>query len=142
MDWNLSEALICYQVQGAPGDQTALVGLLKEMQAASGGSISPVQLAEIAQYYQIRESLLLAIIKRMPSLHLAGTHRLEICAGPACERSKQLRDYLKKNPAPSGVEVKFTGCMRQCGQGPNLKWDGILYNAADPALLRRLLGSI
>ena len=142
MDWNLSEALARYQAQGAPGDQTALVGLLKEMQAESGGSLPPALLAQVAQTLEIKESLLLAIIKRMPSLHLAGTHRLEICAGPACGRCAPLTDYLKKHPAPAGVEVKFTGCMRRCGQGPNLKWDGQLFTAADPALLRRLLGSV
>jgi NADH:ubiquinone oxidoreductase subunit E len=29
--------------------------------------------------------------------------------------------------------------MRQCGKGPNLKWDGQIYNRADPELLKKLL---
>jgi hypothetical protein len=32
--------------------------------------------------------------------------------------------------------------MRQCGKGPNIRWDGQLYNGADEALLRRLVGDL
>jgi len=28
-----------------------------------------------------------------------------------------------------------------CGKGPNLKWDGTLYNGADEALIRKLVES-
>ena len=38
-----------------------------------------------------------------------------------------------------GVMLRFLPCQRQCGKGPNIKWDGKLYNRADEKLLRQLL---
>jgi NADH:ubiquinone oxidoreductase subunit E len=38
-----------------------------------------------------------------------------------------------------GVTLRFCGCMRQCGKGPNLKWDGQVHNRADEAMLKKLL---
>ena len=39
MEWNLNDAIAYYKKQGAPGDQNALVGLLREIQAEYGGKI-------------------------------------------------------------------------------------------------------
>ena len=39
MSWNMEEALSYYRGQGAPADQNALVGLLKEIQQEQGGGI-------------------------------------------------------------------------------------------------------
>ena len=36
MEWNLDEALDYYHRQGAPGDQNALISLLKEIQKENG----------------------------------------------------------------------------------------------------------
>ena len=38
MGWNLEEALTYYRRMGAPGDQNALIGLLREIQQEHGGS--------------------------------------------------------------------------------------------------------
>jgi hypothetical protein len=32
--------------------------------------------------------------------------------------------------------------MRQCGKGPNLRFDGTLYNGADETLLAKLMKEI
>ena len=42
MAWNLKEAVAYYKKQGAPGDQMALTGLLREVQEESGISATPV----------------------------------------------------------------------------------------------------
>ena len=63
---------------------------------------------------------------------------MELCAGPNCGKSAFLADYAEKI-APKGVMVKRVGCMRLCGKGPNLRWDGKLYHRADRALIRRLM---
>ena len=81
MAWNLSEALDYYKQQGAPADQSALISLLTEVQQEQGGSIPKYLLTEIAGYYAVKESLLLAIIRRIPRLRLADTHLLDVCAG-------------------------------------------------------------
>ena len=141
MDWNWEDALAYYQNQGAPTDQTALVSLFREAQQASGGSIPRWFVGEAAGFYQVKQSYLLAILKRMPSLRLENTHTLELCGGPNCSRRADLAAFVEntygRNPAE--FSLKYTGCMRMCGKGPNIKWDGTLYSQANPALIRQLV---
>lgn len=137
MSWNLEEALAYYKKQGAPGDQSAVVSLLREVQAESGGRIPRHVLGKIAEGLDTRESLLLAIIRRLPSLRLADVHCLEICAGPNCGKHTALAAFAEQLQSEK-ITVKFVPCMRLCGKGPNIRWDGKLYNRANEALLRRL----
>jgi len=138
MDWNWEQTLTYYSRQGAPGDQTALVSLLKEVQAEFGG-ISLWAVGEIAASYGIKESYLLAVVKRIPSLRLENTHLLEVCGGPNCRAS--LAPFVEKTYGknPKEFTLKISGCMRMCGKGPNIKWDGTLYHKADEELIRRLV---
>lgn len=137
MTWELEEVLEYYRRQGAPGDQNALIALLKEIQRENG-SIPADAPAKIAECYAIREALVLALIRRIPSLRLSGGHCMELCAGPNCGKSAFLAEYAEAI-APKGVTVRRTGCMRMCGKGPNLRWDGMLYHKADKVLIRRLM---
>ena len=142
MAWNLHDALTYYRQQGAPADQSALISLLKEIQQEHGG-IPQYLLSEIAAFYGIKEALLLAIIRRIPRLRLSDTHTLELCAGPNCGKSTALAAKAEALCAahPGKVTLKFTPCMRHCGKGPNLKWDGKLYHNADEALLEQLMAN-
>ena len=139
MNWNLAEAISYYKSQGAPGDQNALVNLLKEVQQESGGSVPPGSLTEISQGLGIKPTFLEAVIRRIPSLRLGDHHVLEICGGPNCSKRASLA-ALGESLASPKLTVKVVPCMRQCGKGPNIRYDGILYNGADEALLRRLTG--
>ncbi len=137
MTWDLEEAIAYYKHQGAPRDQNALIALLGEIQQELGG-IPMWALTAAAQGYAIRESVLLALIRRVPRLRLEDTHTLEVCAGPSCGRHAPLAsaaEELRKQ----GVTVKFVPCMGQCGKGPNIRWDGKLYHGADASLLKSLL---
>ena len=140
MSWNLEEASSDYQGQGAPREQGALISLLKEIQQEQG-SISRGDLSRICEGYGIKEGLLLVLIKRIPSLRLADTHCLELCSGPNCSRRTGLASFVEKTYGtnPGKFTVKFVPCMRMCGKGPNIKWDGKLHHQADEALLRRLI---
>lgn len=139
MTRELKETAAYYQKQGAPGDQTALTGLLREIQEEFG-AIPAHLLPETARLLGTKESFLLAVIRRQPRLRLADTHVLELCAGPNCGKSLALADLAEKLCAgKTGITLRFTPCMRQCGKGPNLKWDGTLYNRADAELLNKLL---
>lgn len=140
MNWNLNEAIDYYRRQGAPGDQNALRNLLSEIQAESGGAIPQYLLTETAEKLGTKESFLLAIIRRIPSLRLADHHVLEICAGPNCSRRGKLAELAEQYRGR--VEVKLVPCMRQCGKGPNLRFDGTLYNGADAQLLARLMDGL
>ena len=140
MSWDLKEAIAYYRSQGAPGDQNALRNLLAEVQSETGGTIPGYLLPEIARELGTKESFLTAIIRRIPSLRLKDCHVLEICAGPNCSRRGQLAQLAEQYRGR--VEVKLVPCMRQCGKGPNLRFDGKLYNGADEALLAKLIEQI
>ena len=139
MAWDMKEAVAYYKKQGAPGDQTALASLLREIQDEFG-AIPKHLLNEAATLLGVKESFLLAIIRRQPRLRIADTHVLELCAGPNCGKHVALAALAEKLCAGKpGVTLRFLPCQRQCGKGPNIKWDGTLYNRADEALLRKLL---
>lgn len=123
MVWNMEEALTYYKKQGAPSDQSALISLLREIQQENGGSIPAGMVKTAAEYYGVKESFLLAVIRRIPSLRLSESHCLEVCAGPNCGRHAALADYAGKL-RKKNVTVKFVPCMRMCGKGPNIRWDG------------------
>lgn len=141
MNWNLEEAVSYYKKLGAPGDQSAVISLLREIQQEHGGSIPKQLLPEIAQGLSTKEALLLALIRRIPSLRLGDTHTLELCSGPNCGKAVALATLAEQlcRESPGTFTLKFVPCMRLCGKGPNLKWDGTLHHKADEALLRKLV---
>lgn len=134
----MKEMLEYYRRQGAPGDQTALVNLLKEVQR-DHGAVPKWAVAEIAESYKVKESFVLAVVKRIPSLRLQDTHLLELCAGPNCGKHADLAAAAEKLCKLKGVELKYMGCQRMCGKGPNIKWDGKVYHNATEELLKELL---
>lgn len=139
MSWNAEETIRYYKNQGAPGDQSAVIALLREAQAENGGSIPHSFINTAAQAYSVKESFLMAIVKRIPSLRLSDTHTLEICSGPNCGKHQALAFIGEEIASKSkNITVKFVPCMRMCGKGPNIRWDGRLYHGADEALLRQL----
>ena len=144
MSWSLEEASSYYKNQGAPGDQNAVISLLREVQRENGGSISAYELAAVAAAYGVKESFLHAVIKRIPSLRLADKHSLELCAGPNCGKQAALAAFAEKlhDTAPEKFTLKYVPCMRMCGKGPNIKWDGKLYHQANEPLLRSLIEKI
>lgn len=141
--WNLEEAIRYYRSLGAPGDQSALVSLLREIQQEHSG-IPWYILPRLAEELEIKESFLLAVIRRIPSLRLKDQHCLELCAGPNCGKMGKLIDFVEKTygAKPEKFTLKYVPCMRLCGKGPNIRWDGKLYHGADETLVRRLIEDI
>ena len=140
MSWDVNEAIAYYSRQGAPGDQNALRSLLAEIQSEHGGAIPQYLLPTVAAELGTKESFLTAIIRRIPSLRLKDHHLLEICAGPNCSRKGELAQLAEQYRGK--LEIRLVPCMRQCGKGPNLRFDGRLYNGADARLLEELLEGI
>lgn len=134
----MQDLLEHYRRQGAPGDQTALVALLKEVQSTHG-AVPKWAVAEIAESYQVKESFILAVVKRIPSLRLQDTHLLELCAGPNCGKHTALAAEAEKLCKLKGITLKYMGCQRICGKGPNIKYDGKLYHKATENLIKELL---
>lgn len=141
MSWSLEEAVSYYKSQGAPQDQTALINLLREIQRENGGGIPGYALGAVAAAYGVKETFLQAVIKRIPSLRLENAHCLELCGGPNCGKHTALAACAKKLHAASGgsFTLKFSPCMRMCGKGPNIKWDGVIYHQATEQLLEKLV---
>ena len=137
MEWNLNEAIAYYKSLGAPGDQQALIGLLREVNTENNG-IPAACISAIAEAYAVKEGILLALIKRIPSLRLAQGHLLELCAGPNCSKCTALAAAAEKLAAQGKCKLTYVGCMRLCGKGPNIRWDGKLYHKADEKLLTEL----
>ena len=127
-----------YKKQGAPADQTALVAMLREVQN-EGGALSKDTVRVLAEYLQVKESFLLAVIRRIPSLRLEEAPVLELCSGPNCGKNIALAAAAERLCARTGTKLRYMPCMRLCGKGPNLKYNGTLYHKADEALLERLL---
>ena len=150
MDWNFDEAVAHYRSQGAPHDQQALVELLREVQRESGGVIPAEALAQTAAALGCRESFLAAVIRRYPSLRTQqAPHRLELCGGQRCgaRHTAQLASFIERTyavksggvSARGGFSYRVTGCMKNCGAGPSLKWDGELVSRADERTVRQLV---
>ena len=139
MEWNLQEALAHYASIGAPGNQQALISLLREVQSENGGALSRADLGQIAAYYKIKDAILLALIRRIPSLRLNDTHILELCAGPNCGKHTALAACAEKLQKEAGFTLKYVGCMRMCGKGPNVRWDGKVYNRVTEDVLKELV---
>ena len=139
MKWNLQEALAHYKSIGAPADQQALISLLREIQAENGGAVSRADLGQICEYYQIKEAILLALIRRIPSLRLNDSHTLELCAGPNCGKSASLAACAERLQKEVGYTLKYIPCMRMCGKGPNVRWDGKVYHRVTEEILKELV---
>ena len=127
-----------YIRQGAPVDQPVLIAMLRQLQAEEG-ALSGALVVELAAYLSVKESLLRALIARIPSLRLAENPVLELCAGPNCGKHSALAAAAEKLCASTGTQLRYMPCMRMCGKGPNLKYNGVLYHKADESLLERLL---
>ena len=140
MSWDVNEALAYYRRQGAPGDQNALRSLLAEIQTEYGGAIPQYLLPTVAAELGTKESFLAAIIRRIPSLRLQDHHLLEICAGPNCPKRANLADFAEKTYGKRpGLTIRTVPCMRMCGKGPNIKWDGVIHHQATEQLLEQLI---
>jgi len=142
MSWNLEEAIAYYQKQGS--DQNVLISLLREVQQENGGSVPVAATAAIAEAFGAKQSYVLAVIRRIPSLRLSDKHTLELCAGPNCGKQTALAAAAEEICAAKAgrITLRYVPCMRMCGKGPNIRWDGTLYHQADAALLKSLTESV
>lgn len=140
------EIIEYYRSQGAQQDQQMLIALLREMQEAEGGVLSAALLEAIAKEYGMKTTMLSAIIRRVPSLRMdTASHRLEVCG--TCKAGAKLRadierTYGVKSGASSesaGFSYRVTPCMKNCKNGPSIRWDGQLHSHADMVLIRALI---
>ena len=143
----IREMIEYYRSQGAPQDQQMLIALLREMQEAEGGVLTDDAMDTAAQLLGLKVSLLLALIRRIPGLrYAAAPHRLEICG--TCRAGAKLRGFIEKTYSiksggiheNAGFSYRVVPCMKNCKNGPSIRWDGKLYSRADEAMVKALIG--
>lgn len=143
----IREIIGYYRDQGAPQDQQMLIALLREVQKEAGGVLTEAALMEIADTLGMKPTMLQALIRRVPSLRMENAaHRLEICG--TCRLGAKLRDEIERTYGvksgavceAAGFSYHVTPCMKNCKNGPSIKWDGVLHSHADMALVRALIG--
>lgn len=142
----LSGMIEYYRGQGAPQDQQMIIALLREAQEACGGVLSQDVIDSIAQAYGVKSTFLLAFVRRIPGLRFEDApHRLEVCG--TCRAGTALRAFIEKTygvtsggSSAAGFSYHVTQCMKNCRNGPSVRFDGQLYSHADEALIRRLVG--
>ena len=146
MNQRLMEIIAYYMDQGAPADQQMLIALLREAQEADGGVLEEDTLQCITQVLGLKDTMLQALIRRIPALRTArAPHRLEICQ--TCKKGAALRavvegEYgVKSGESGCGFSYHVVPCMKNCLNGPNLRWDGALIKAATVEKLRSLIES-
>ena len=141
-----SELIDYYRSQGAPGDQQMLIALLRDVQEACGGALTQQAIVEIVQQLAVKESMMHALIRRIPSLRMdAAPHLLEMCQ--TCPKGRELRAWVESTWHVSsggaceaaGFRYRVTPCMKNCKFGPSIKWDGTLYSHATKELIQQLI---
>lgn len=143
----IQEIIEYYRGQGAPQDQQMLIALLREAQEDMGGVLSQAALQEIADSLGMKNTLLQALIRRVPSLRMENAaHRLEICG--TCRAGARLRNEIERTYGvksgeiceAAGFSYHVTPCMKNCKNGPSIKWNGTLHSHADMELVHALIG--
>ena len=136
----LTELIDFYFDRGAADDQQTLIALLCDVQNELSGALTQDALDEIAQAYRLKPAMLSALIRRIPTLRMADApHRLEMCQ--TCRNAQKLRAWAQSQTAGGGFTCHFVPCMKNCQNGPSIKWDGTLYSHATPELLSKLNAS-
>ncbi len=146
-DEMLLSVIAHYRDQGAPQDQQMLIALLREAQETEGGILSQETLDAIAQECGIKTAVLHALIRRVPGLRSqSAPHTLEVCG--TCPAGAKLRAFIEKTygvksgaVSAAGFVYRVTPCMKNCKNGPSIRWDGTLHSRADEALIRKLVGN-
>ena len=142
----LLEIIEYFRVQGAPSDQQMLIMLLREAQEMDGGVLSRATLETIGSAYGVKNAVLQALIRRIPSLRCEDVpHKLEICG--TCRLGSPLRSFIEEQYAvksggcnsEAGFSYRITGCMKNCKNGPSIRWDGVLYPCANIETLKKLI---
>ena len=144
---SLEDYIEQYRSQGAPEDQQMLIALMRDAQQLDGGALRQETLDRIASELSVPGSILNAIIRRIPMLRMADApHRLDMCGG--CDGAQELIEDIRRvyQVDKDGVRMKgrfvlrVTGCLKRCGLGPAIRWDGKTYDEADVELIRQLAG--
>ena len=143
----LKEIIKAYRDRGAARDQNELIQLLREVQTLFGGVIPQKALERTAEKLELKMTFIDALLKRYPSIRTEDApHTLSVCGGKNCARQAALSDFVERTygvqaggTAEAGFRYKAAGCMKKCGTGPCVKWDGDIHTGMTEEKLRKLI---
>ena len=142
----IREMIEYYRTQGAPQDQQMLIALLREAQEADDGLLLQNTMEAIAKAYGLKSTMLQALVRLVPDLRMeSAAHRLEVCG--TCRAGAKLREDIERIygvrsggcSEKGGFVYRVTPCMKNCRNGPSIRWDGRLHSHADMKLIRALI---
>lgn len=147
MGQELQEIIEAYSARGAARDQNELVQLMREAQTLYGGVLPQTALDGIAEALGLKRTFLDALLRRYPSIKTdAARHTLAVCCGKNCAKRDALADFVQQEysvqpggVAKAGFRFQAAGCMKNCGKGPCVKWDGEIHTGMTAEKLRQLI---
>ena len=150
MDNELKELIKYYCKKDSAWGQSDLVDLLRAVQELYGGILTESVLEDICKKLDIKRSYLKTVMRFIPDLKTEDVcHRLEICGGKSCHSkgNAELLKYIERTyDVKSGgtskkgkFELKTSGCMKNCKNGPCIKWDGEIYTKMNAKRLDQLI---
>ena len=150
MEHELMEIIEYYGGKRRSCDQGELVELLREAQELCGGILTEEVLETVCRELNLKRNYIDTVMKFIPDLKTQKVkHRLEVCGGKGCSAKKGrfLAEYIESeyDVTSGGVSekgeflYKVAGCMKNCKDGPCIKWDGEIYTEATKEKIKRLV---
>ncbi len=123
--------------------QEDLVAFLREIQAIYG-HLPDQALETAAAVTGWKLPAMEKLIRLYPSLkRQQALHEIVVCCGGRCgQANAPLLARLEQGIAalPAGtVRLRTQNCFKQCGKGPNIQLDGVLYHRCDAEKVDRML---
>lgn len=75
-------------------------------------------------------------------------HNIKVCMGSSCfargnlDNLNFLENYIKENNLDAEIELVGGLCTEQCGSGPNIFIDEVMYNEVNQEKLEEILSSL
>jgi formate dehydrogenase subunit gamma len=115
------------------------------------GYVPPESIPQIAEALGVTESQIAGVLTYYPDLHThqRGGHLIRLCLGEACIANRGMRllaeltDELRIGFGGTTIDGRFTlervYCLGNCGVGPTVMVDDVIYGRVTGAALRTLL---
>lgn len=150
MEQELMEIIQYYGGKRRSCDQGELVELLREAQELCGGILTEDVLETVCRELNLKRNYIDTVMKFIPDLKTQKVkHRLEVCGAKGCsaKKGRVLAEYIESeyDVTSGGVSekgeffYKVSGCMKNCKDGPCIKWDGEIYTGATKEKIKRLV---
>ena len=133
-----------------PSDKPNILKALLSLQEHVG-YVPPESIPQIAEALGVTESDIAGVLTYYPDLHTQqrGRHLIRLCLGEACVANRgipllaELTDELRIGFGGTTIDGQFTlervYCLGNCGVGPTVMVDDMIYGRMTGAALRSLL---